>query len=872
MYLVGDEQLLIDRMSIRTPILVLGAGFSKGIQSQDGKPLPAGHELAEELFNEVLSKSKTVKKEDLEDYWAERSDLKKTCDNIEMEHLVEQRDRFLQKRFSGCRCLGGDFHMFLLDYPWRHIFTLNIDDLVEAIYSNVPAKQRPLVHVKQCSTLHNGTSLELYKLHGSVNRPDLGFVFDSAEYRNYEAIPSWALNTFGYLSLTNDVVFLGTEFQEEDLQLIIQQLNSMVEIVQPPHYFFVSPKINNRKLVRKIKEKWNMHFIPWTAQKFLTTIKDRIAAVGEARRKMRDYGMVFYDEQVPADENKLNQYMSELYMGAPPRPYDFIKNIDIIRPQVDGRAKALASKGKHHLVAIYGEAYVGKTCAAIRLGVDLMRLDYEFSVFNLPYSMNATAYQERIIEYLEVLPEGAKVAILAERMSYYYNRVKDILNKCPPNVSSLIFICTGSLQDHNSKKYLLDSYESLEEVYISEKTKDGRQAANIYDKLEETTHLNNLRLYGNTRKECIDYIRKLNDLIDVLYTAQEGRQFVSYFSDMIERMQASQNKTAFLILSTFGALDISEISAALFSNILSGCGLEVDMHKFALDYADLIRLQDDRISIRCSRLLWASVQTQLDRDDLLSWINFAVRFLARNLSEQEETVQNEIFQKLLKIKSLRKQLQFDDSMMLNLFLQIEKVCKHLSYYWVQRGILHRDMEHFEEANNAFSEAAAIRNNTSYHVKHAQAKNYMTWGVWGVYNEPQHAQYYFDIGKKQIEELIEKASYRYFAYSVHTYVDMMIKYHSASGEGISDAALLNMAQLLLRMPDVYSDRLGPSIVKKFSDYCGRISWKNECLTDLDNKYNRVGKGINPGLAECEFDSDDIVVVGNDEIAESGQSDG
>ena len=32
MYLVGDEQLLIDRMSIRTPILVLGAGFSKGIQ------------------------------------------------------------------------------------------------------------------------------------------------------------------------------------------------------------------------------------------------------------------------------------------------------------------------------------------------------------------------------------------------------------------------------------------------------------------------------------------------------------------------------------------------------------------------------------------------------------------------------------------------------------------------------------------------------------------------------------------------------------------------------------------------------------------------------------------------------------------------
>lgn len=39
--------------------------------------------------------------------------------------------------------------------------------------------------------------------------------------------------------------------------------------------------------------------------------------------------------------------------------------------------------------------------------------------------------------------------------------------------------------------------------------------------------------------------------------------------------------------------------------------------------------------------------------------------------------------------------------------------------------------------------------------------------------------------EQLETLIEKASYRYFAYSVHTYVDMMIKFYLACGTPIPD---------------------------------------------------------------------------------------
>lgn len=857
MVLSDEEKLLIGRMSVRAPILVLGAGFSRGVQNGKRQPLPDGQTLAQRLFDDVLSKSKKVDPDDLAEYRKDLLDLKKICDDLRLEKLVDKRDRYLKDQMSGCYCLSDDYHMWLRCYPWRYIFTLNIDDLVEFIYSDLPKKEQPLVHVKQYSVLDSDAAIELYKLHGSVSRPDLGYVFDSDEYRTYMAEPSWGLNAFATAFLSNDVVFLGTEFQEEDLLLMIERFQSLTKIIQPPHYFFVSPRIQNRKLKRMIRDERNMHAISWDTRRFLSVIKSEISDVRDVRRKMRDYGMIFYDEKFRESQPEAHRYLSELYLGAPPRPLDFFQNMDIPRPELVEKAEQLSGAGGHHLVAIYGDAYVGKTCAAIRLGVDLMQYGYEFSIFSLPYSMNATAYQGRILDYLSALPEGTKAAIMAEKMPYYYSHVKHVLENCPPNISSLVFICTGSVNDHGSKKYLLDCYPGLEEVFISEKTQDSRFANNIYDKLYETNHLNKLRSYGSSRRDCVSYIRQLNDLIDVLYTAQEGRQFVEYFSDLVNIKEESPSKTAFLILCCFSAMDISEISAALFIDIAARCGAALDVQKFYADYSDVIRMQGDRITLRCSRLLWVSAKRLLHKKDVVRWIQCTVHFLARNLREREETLQNEMFQKLIKVKNLRNQLALSNDSILALLLEIAPTCRHLSYYWVQRGILHRDMEHFEEANNALSEAAEIRNNTSYHVRHAQAKNYMTWGVWALEHEPSMALYYFEIGQKQIEELIEKASNRFFAYSTHTYVDMMMKYYQPSNTPMPEPALQYITQLLLSLPKVQNDRLGPDITRRFLSYCKAIPYQSADLIELQKMNPQKRNQILANQPTDFFDSDDFM---------------
>ena len=224
--MAGIEQeikLLTDRMSSRTPVLVIGAGFSYGALNGQRKPLPTGSGLANELFDTILEKLPKGSSQYLEEYRQDRDKLKETCDNIREEHLVRKRNEYITQRMKECYCAPDDYHMLLRGYPWKHIFTLNVDDLLEYIYESAPDQAQPNIHIKGKSHLDSEKTFDLYKLHGSVRNHLLGYVFDSQEYREYTTEAVWALERFGQLFLTNAVIFLGTEFQEEELWFMIEK-------------------------------------------------------------------------------------------------------------------------------------------------------------------------------------------------------------------------------------------------------------------------------------------------------------------------------------------------------------------------------------------------------------------------------------------------------------------------------------------------------------------------------------------------------------------------------------------------------------------------------------------------------------------------
>ena len=69
----------------------------------------------------------------------------------------------------------AEFHDYLVKYPWKNIYTVNIDDLVENIYEENDKEYSCISSSKDIP--RKSENMELIKLHGSVRKPGDGYIF-----------------------------------------------------------------------------------------------------------------------------------------------------------------------------------------------------------------------------------------------------------------------------------------------------------------------------------------------------------------------------------------------------------------------------------------------------------------------------------------------------------------------------------------------------------------------------------------------------------------------------------------------------------------------------------------------------------------------
>ena len=158
------QQVLIER----TPIIVIGAGFSCDLKNKKGEDILAGEKLAEFLYNKFLKKR-------INEYGNEirEKNLKDVVNAIHEMGMDGERNSFLTERFSNIVVPPNDYHMLLKKYSWNQIFTFNIDDSIEAIYSSQNISVGNYRNTKQPKSFP-----VLYKMHGSVKEPQYGYVFN----------------------------------------------------------------------------------------------------------------------------------------------------------------------------------------------------------------------------------------------------------------------------------------------------------------------------------------------------------------------------------------------------------------------------------------------------------------------------------------------------------------------------------------------------------------------------------------------------------------------------------------------------------------------------------------------------------------------
>ena len=309
------------------------------------------------------------------------------------------------------------------------------------------------------------------------------------------------------------------------------------------------------------------------------------------------------------------------------------------------------------------------------------------------------------------------------------------------------------------------------------------------------------------------------------------------------------------LLATVGIPAISinylpEIAASLKVN-------KFDYPRFIQSFGEFCSDEDGLLRLRCSRLFSSVVLENLAISEKINIVRNLIYELAKDLKEGERTYNNEIFKHLIRASSLTKIVGLDEQRSIEFLIELQESCKHLSYYWIQLGILYRASEQFEEAENAFEYAKNAHGYENYQIAHTTAKNYMEWGLWSITNAPSQAAHLFDQGAAKILEVFLKWTYPdAICFSAHSYIDMNIKYFSKLNVVPPQSTWLAMNKCLDRYINTanFSDRLLADIFSCMCTFARKNNLQIEHEQSIRRSLNQ--KKCSPSYATVEYNIDEL----------------
>ena len=842
-----NEKILYESMRNNTPVLLLGAGYSLGSRNNDDKDLELASKLGEILYEHFFTskKYKSITDEDIEAANQCKTDLKMICTLLKTLELKSERDDFLTRYFKGCKPKPENhYHEKFTRYKWNKIFTLNIDDLLENIYAMQDLKYDVIDSGTADPGRDDAIRPKIIKLHGNVANPEFGYVFDSDEYTNFTAEQSPMLRLFGQYFSSNDVIILGSEFQENDLS-IINALYQSAGSISAHNYFFVSPKIGDYNLKRKIDKTPNFYHLPWTTEIFIENISSNVVPYIADNHDLQELGVVF-----PGDSFRNNpEYLSEIYKGSIPRYEDFLStpSWDIEYPGLSTKIFSEIGKGKDLIIPLYGNQYCGKTCQLMRLLVEAKKRG--FLSFELKVCLPRNLYEVK--GYLQTLPDNQKVAIACDWASSSYKILVDFIREKPSNVSQLVIFTADTKENHFGKRHYLKEAGFNKEYKISEQL-NYKYAENIFKKLDEHTRLGSYQSLiptGTTAKDVINRtkiinkILEFNDIIDALYYAYKGEKFKDYYRRFVNTHCNDKYWKHICLLSMLDSIGLSKIPISFVDKLLPLCP-DFCFNTFVNTYDDFVQIERGYIHIRGSQIIlkFINIDNALFEEALYQLVLQTINLF----SENKKNEFSDIYEKSLRIKRIYSSGFLDINGMFSLLSRLEPTdASQYSYFWIQYGIAAQKKNQYDDANNHFLKAQTIRN--SYSVRHALALNQMEKGVYQQKHKNNGAEEIFLQGQREMEELIITLnSPRTYRYSVHSYVNMLMQYYHQKGTVIPDETLGKIRDYINIVLQSPLDSWMNCKIRDFISYCNVNGKTQYC------RFEKARRKVSINLTEEDYE--------------------
>jgi len=835
--MTDQEKELKRAIELEDPILFLGAGFSLGGKTQNGKNIPKGSDLKKDLIVELLKfQPNSQEYSDLIGY-----SLSEVCDFCESEKSSAHLTDYLVQVFQNS--IPSSIHEQVTFFPWKKIYTTNIDDIVEKCYTKIG---QPLLvqNFKRRSTLDLKGKIEYIKLHGCVNNPSEGLTFSVKSYLDSMLLTKdYRFNSLSLDMHSDSIIFVGHDFSEFNIDFYLKLYQNSGYQSSKGKLIFINPYPT---IIFKSKIKaLGATLIEWTAEQFfefVTSIHnqaDKNVFISQVKILNR-----FGFESFKSVRNRIlpiTKYESNLYFGYEPTWLDVFDEWDFqndfINNQVSDFTARLTNQNSG-IFSLYGKGLSGKSTYLLRLAIELEKKGFEVWDYRGKYFN----YFE-FFKWIKLNDDKKYFALVYDDASYNYKDISRLVNLIPSS-QHLVVVTTSRLPSHIRSRYNIVDVPH-QELYIEPKIYN-QFATKIAKKLDEKGYLGALKKY-ETIQERVKFITGQNDLLNILYEITYGKGFRTRITNGL--LPLLKNDTNFrdllILLSIFEKLDLPFVPKELVSMLFGS-----DSKNVLINIEDFIKYNSQGdISLRTIFYL-QTIQKVANKTKIISLLRNVLICIAPQLNDKQHNAWNQIEAACTKEKILRKRLGLRTADIKDMLYELKVDLSGSYNFYIQLGIAEQMGGEFDKALNHFRQAEVI-NPGSYMVKNAIGRNFLKQA--NSLDNLNLAKTIFHEGEVILLNLINKREeLQVRAFSTHTYLYEKINFLKKFKIFTPNDELREMFEHLKRLIDKDpEDIMAKQISNYFFDYLRSI--KKTSIIKLNYYDLNLLKSM---LADSNLDFDDL----------------
>lgn len=515
---------VLDGFALGHYSLILGAGASVGSVNTMGAPLPTGPQLRDLLAaHYALPRNGTLA-------------LRRTydlCDQIAQSKGLQRPAEYVAQFFRGCSV--PDWYESLVKTPWRLIWTLNIDDVLENAYADRFMKQS-LQSLRPSSwrdrwTGHrqNTNEVSLIHLHGRADSHDL--VFGTLDYLGTDSAGGAAHRIFRD-EWQSDVPRLIVGASLDDELDIAGPLSASASVVN--EYPSISVRPNLGALERLSLELQGIIPIEMTAEDFFAALDSergtalkRIQAVAPSEyRGMSPNNLAFLQSFSPPDVRV--DRLHDFFAGDEPHWKDILNDFDAQRslPDLNVHPADVFPESGLRVIVFHGELSGASTAE--------LRFLRQCTDQGFPYLQHRgeASIQANVVHAMA--KHGLRKLLRVPDLDDFPEALGRLRALCEQSGHPVVLV--SSLRTCRLRGLATVLGDSLISVRVPERLY-SREVDSVIEVLQANSREN--VLIGLTHEQKRQFIQKQHrsDLIDALAAISRGRSFSERYALALDDVQ-----------------------------------------------------------------------------------------------------------------------------------------------------------------------------------------------------------------------------------------------------------------------------------------------------------------------------------------------